>query len=303
MKKFEQFALSLLEEIPDLQLKSNETLSRYTSFQIGGPCPLLAFPKNESQFLACLSLAQKEKIPTVILGNGSNLLIADEGYQAFFIQTKGVNEISITPQGIKAEAGCSLRQIANFALTQERGGLSFAQGIPGTVGGAVVMNAGAYGGEIKDVVTSVTSFSWETGEIITRPTEQLDFSYRHSLFSHNNEVVLCAEFALPLGNPDEIKKEMTHYARQRKEKQPVEFPSGGSTFRRPEGHFAAALIDQCGLKGLQIGKAQVSPKHAGFVVNLGGASCQDVLALVADIQHTVKEKTGVTLELEVKVLQ
>lgn len=305
MPHYQSLQQQLQQRHPDLSLKEDQPLAQYTTFKIGGSCPLMAFPTTAKQVEDCLSLAKEANIRPIPLGNGSNLLVSDQGYDAFFINTKQFQEISLV-QGqsnkIHVSAGTSLYKLATFAMEQGLSGLEFAQGIPGTLGGAIVMNAGAYGGEMCQVVTSVTSVHIETGHLHTRPVEDLDFSYRHSLFSTGKECILSAEIQLPSGNQEEIKEKMKECARQRQDKQPLSFPSCGSTFKRPPNHFAAALIDQCGLKGLTVGGAQVSPKHAGFVVNTDSATCADVLHLVEQVKETVLKETGIPLELEVQVL-
>lgn len=296
----------LEEQCPFLLLKTQQALSQYTSFRIGGACPLMAFPKNQEELLCCLRLAKEHEVPVFLLGNGSNLLVSDQGYSAFFIQTKQFQQMELSPEHshkITVSAGYSLASLAKYAAEQSLTGLEFAHGIPGTLGGAIVMNAGAYGGDMSQVVESVSSYHLASGEIRHRSKEDLEFSYRHSLFSQGEEVVFTAELSLTPGNQTEILKKMEDYALQRKDKQPLNFPSAGSTFKRPPGFFAAALIDQCGLKGYQVGMAQISTKHAGFLVNRGGASFQDVLAVIAHVQETVQQQEGVSLELEVQVLQ
>ncbi len=296
-------AEALGEAHPDLILEENQALSSYTTFKIGGSCPLMGKPSTEDEFLSCIRTSEALGIPSVILGNGSNLLVSDLGVSAFVIQTKEFSQISSLGGGkISAQAGVMLSKLAVFSAELALTGLEFAHGIPGTLGGGLMMNAGAYGGEMQDVVESVTSYVRSQQTCITRTVDELEFSYRHSRFSREDEVILSAVLQLQPGDMDSIRGKMQELAKQRREKQPLNYPSCGSTFRRPPQHFAAALIDQCGLKGLQVGGAQVSPKHAGFVVNVGDATCEDVLNLVKQIQETVLEQTGVTLELEVKLL-
>lgn len=288
---------------PDLVLKKNQLLSQYTTFKIGGRCPMIAFPTSEEEMICCLTESQKLSLPCIPLGNGSNLLVADQGINAFFIHTKEFSKIkSFDNTQITAESGIMLGKLAQFAADHSLTGLEFAHGIPGTLGGALVMNAGAYGSEMKDVVESVTSYSPSKKQIFVRTKEELDFSYRHSLFSGTDECILSATLHLNLGHQEEIREKMKELAGKRREKQPLDYPSCGSTFKRPTGHFAAALIDECGLKGLAVGGAQVSEKHAGFIINQGNATCDDVLSLVHLVQKKVLEEKGVSLELEVKVL-
>lgn len=288
---------------PDLKLEENYPLAPLTTFKIGGNCPLIAFPSTLDQVKTCLQEAKQQNIPTIPMGNGSNLLISDQGYQALFLHTKNLKEISLTaPTEIQAQSGILLGKLAYFASEHSLTGLEFAHGIPGTLGGGIRMNAGAYGGELSQVLTSVTSINLNTLETITRPTPELDFSYRHSLFSTTPELILSATLSLNTGEQSEIKETMKTLAEQRKEKQPLQYPSCGSTFKRPPNHFAAALIDQCGLKGYAIGDATVSPLHAGFLINTGKATSKDMRALIAHVQETVLTQTGISLELEVEIL-
>ena len=235
--------------------------------------------------------------------NGSNLLVSDKGYRGVVIRMgRAFGEIRVEGSRMRAGAGAALSQTAVRACGASLSGLEFASGIPGTVGGALVMNAGAYGGELAQVLESVT-FLDEAGKVSTLPASACGFGYRTSIFSHRTCLILKARFRLEQGKPAEIKARMEELSTKRREKQPIDLPSAGSMFKRPPGHFAAALIDQCGLKGLTVGGAQVSEKHAGFVVNRGGATCADVLELVNQVKTQVLRQTGVALEMEVKVLR
>lgn len=304
MRNYNTLANMLHNRCPDLVLEENVLLSQYTSFKIGGACPLLAFPSNETELIACIEESLSCGIPCFPLGNGSNLLIADEGVDAFFVQMKDFSQIlSHSGEYITAQSGILLSKLAQYALDQSLTGLEFAHGIPGTLGGALMMNAGAYGGEMKDVVVSVQSYSKKDRRMVERSLDELQFSYRHSIFSEEDEVIFSAKLRLTQGVKEEIKSKMKQLMNQRLEKQPLDLPSCGSTFKRPENHYAAALIDQCNLKGFSVGDAQVSTKHSGFIVNVGSARCSDVLSLVEQVQHKVLVETGVPLELEVKVLK
>lgn len=300
----------LRERCPDLELRVNEPMSRHTSFRIGGPVLLMALPRTEVEVQEILSAAVLEAgVTPFFMGNGTNLLVADEGADLFVVKAfHGLNRLELVQEGewtgrrtIVAGSGVLLSQLANFAMEHGLTGLEFAHGIPGTVGGAVTMNAGAYGGEIAQVLSSVTSVSLPSEELVRE--RDFQFSYRHSIYQERQEFILRASFTLEQGDPASIKARMEELAAKRKEKQPLEYPSAGSMFKRPEGHFAAALIDQCGLKGLTAGGAQVSAKHAGFVVNRGDATCADVLELVDRVKEEVLRQTGVELEMEVKVLR
>lgn len=280
----------------------NEPMSLHTTFQIGGPTRLFLTPANSIQVAEIIQFCFNQKIKYFILGRGSNLLVADEGFDgaiieigsAFGFMTRNGNKIS-------CGAGVSLSRLALFAASEGLSGLEFSYGIPGSVGGAVYMNAGAYGGEMKDVVCSATHID-EYGQLNTLEATQLKMGYRHSYYSGKNHAILQAEVELCDGEPDCIKTKMDGFMAQRKAKQPLEMPSAGSTFMRPPGNFAGTLIEKCGLKGYQIGGAQVSLKHSGFIVNAGSATAKDVLDLVKHIQNVVSEKTGVFLECEIKYL-
>ncbi len=277
--------------------QENLPLSHHSSFRIGGPCDLAAFPRAKEELTALLLLAKEENLRTYLVGNASNLLFDDAGFRGLCIFTTAMKQIVWHETEVEAEAGVSLTALAAEASKRGLSGLEFAYGIPGTVGGAVYMNAGAYGGEIADVLTESTYFD---GSIVaSRTKEEHLFSYRKSIYGENGEVILGARFALKKGNAEEIMALCHTRMNARKEKQPLEFPSAGSTFKRPEGHFAGALIEQCGLKNHTIGGASVSEKHAGFLINRGGARASDVRALIAYIQNEVKNRFGVALETEV----
>ena len=303
MDRFEQLAAALRAGCPDLELREQEPMSRHTTFRIGGPVRLMALPKTEKEAQAVLKTAWELECPPFFLGNGSNLLVADAGYEGFVLKlARGMDQVQEVNRRLVAGSAMLLSQLAWAALGRGLAGLEFAHGIPGSLGGAVTMNAGAYGGEMAQVVTAVTCLT-RRGELETVPADRCAFSYRHSAFSDGSRLILRVEFSLPQGDPEEIRAKIEDLARRRKEKQPLEWPSAGSMFKRPPGHFAAALIDQCGLKGLTVGGAQVSEKHAGFVINRGGATCADILALVDRVKEEVLRQTGVELEMEVRVLR
>ena len=275
----------------------NEPLYTRTSFKIGGPADLLIECREISNLPVLLKEIKANEIPLTVMGNGSNLLVSDSGIKGVVLVIAD-DSVTVLGDTIKASAGVKLSKLCNVALENGLSGLEFGFGIPGTVGGAVYMNAGAYGGEIKQVITSVTSIT-RSGEIVTRNVDELELGYRTSVFKENTDVILSAEFKLMQDEKETIREKMYDFLSRRKDKQPLEFPSAGSTFKRPEGHFAGALIEQCGLKGFSIGGAEVSTKHAGFVINRGNATCNDVKELIKHIQETVFSKTGVMLETEV----
>ena len=299
---FEQFDILWAERMRDLVVKQDEPMREHTTFRIGGNARRFACPRSVEELTGLLSLAEEAGIPFLVVGNGSNLLVSDNGIDKLVIHTGAMDQMQLLEgERILAAAGVSLARLAVFAKNHALTGLEFSHGIPGSLGGAVCMNAGAYGGEMSQVITEVTA--WLPGKgVCTLTAQQADLSYRHSYFSDHEGVVLSALMQLKTGSEDEIRAEMEDLIRRRREKQPLEYPSAGSTFKRPEGHFAGALIEQCGLKGVSVGGAEVSVKHAGFVINKGGASCSDVLQLIEKIRATVLEQTGVSLESEIKVV-
>lgn len=288
--------------LPGLELRENEPLARHTTFRIGGPARWFLCPNSVEEAGAILKICNENGIKPFYIGNGSNLLAPDEGYGGVILSTCALTALAVDETQLVAQSGVSLARAADLAAKQALSGLEFAQGIPGSVGGGVRMNAGAYGGELKDVVLWVEALT-QTGEKRRFSQEACRFSYRHSLFCEEPLLITAVGFALERGDETAIRSAMADFAQRRREKQPLEYPSAGSTFKRPEGQFAAALIDQCGLKGLRVGGAQVSEKHAGFVVNVGGATAADVLAVMERVKTEVAARTGVTLEPEVELLR
>lgn len=296
-------ALCQLEKIPVLW---DEPMKNHTSFKIGGPAAALCAPKNRRQLLELVGFVQREGVDSWYIGNGSNLLVSDEGLNgvAILLDSGFDGEIELDGTVLLSPAGKKLSAVCAAACAAGLTGLEFAYGIPGSVGGAVYMNAGAYGGEMKDRLLWVEYLA-PTGEIVRLEQEQMGLSYRHSCFMEEGMQGSCivrAAFGLQRGEKAAIQSEMDRILNQRRQKQPLEYPSAGSTFKRPQGAFAAQLIDQCGLKGFTVGGAQVSEKHAGFVINTGKATCADVLELTRQVQECVQEKTGYLLELEVRQL-
>lgn len=280
----------------------NEPMKRHTTFRIGGPADYYLCPHSAKEIQKVVEICREEKLPYFILGNGSNLLVSDQGYRGVVIQLwKNVSDIQVEGCLIHAKAGASLAKIAAEALEEGLTGMEFAAGIPGTLGGAVVMNAGAYGGEMKDILKEVLVMD-QQGRIFTLEKKDLKLGYRTSAVKEKGYIVLAAVLELRPGDREEIRKLMEDLKQKRVEKQPLDLPSAGSTFKRPEGYFAGKLIMDAGLRGFSVGGAQVSEKHCGFIVNTGGASASDVLTLIREVQKRVREKFGVELETEVKFL-
>jgi len=302
---------TIIQKKPNIIFKLDEPLKNYTTFKVGGPAGVLFFPETTADFVVILDILYEHEISPLIMGNGSNFLVSDEKLDLAVINTSKLSEIKMTVtdnsaspgfREIEVEAGVLLSKLAVFAYEKELTGLEFAHGIPGTVGGAIAMNAGAYGGEMKDVVTNVTVYNPKTGMLIL-DAEEIGFSYRHSRFSQTDEVVMSARVRLRRGNFDRIKQKMDELSARRRESQPLDLPSGGSTFKRPKEGYAAALIENAGLKGFAIGGAQVSGKHSGFIVNTGDATFSDIMAVIGHVQSEVYKQFGVKLELEVKIVR
>ena len=283
-------------------VRRQEPMSLHTTFRIGGPADLFVTPGSIQAVADSIRICKETQTPYAVIGNGSNLLVSDTGYRGVIIQIgRNLNQVSVNGEEIRAQAGAMLSVIAKTALSESLTGFEFASGIPGTLGGAAVMNAGAYGGEIKQVLKSVTVV--ECGRIAKKNVHAGDLGYRSSVYAFPNAVVAGAEFELAVDADGEARRRMEEFNMRRKEKQPLEYPSAGSTFKRPEGHFAGALIEQAGLKGTRIGGAEVSPKHAGFIVNYGGATCADVLNLIDLVRERVYKEFGVLLEPEIKIIK
>ena len=293
----------LTNEIKQGIVKIDEPMRKHTNFKIGGNADVFVIAKNIEEIKCVIKFSKENNILLTILGNGSNVLVSDKGIREIVLQV-GTKEIKIEKQKnalVEVEAGVMLGALAQVLLKQSISGFEFAAGIPGSIGGAIRMNAGAYGGEMKDIVKDVTVLN-EKGEISVLTNEECEFSYRHSRFTDSKEIVIKVTLKLPLGNEAEIKAKMDEYDQSRREKQPLNLPSAGSTFKRGSDFITAKLIDECGLKGYTSGDAQVSTLHAGFVVNLGNATAQDVLNVVNHVKQVVLEKTGKQIELEVELL-
>lgn len=282
----------------------NEPMALHTTFKIGGPARLAVFPKNENEISEVIKKCKEENVRYMVVGNGSNLLVADEGIDAVVILLgKEFGEVKlIDDTTIFAEAGAPLMKVCRFALENGLSGLEFAYGIPGSCGGGAFMNAGAYGGELGDVMFRCDHID-KDGNKGSLQGDDLKLAYRHSAYYENGCVITGAYFKMQKADKEEIKAKMDDFMSRRRDKQPLEYPSAGSTFKRPEGNFAGALIEQCGLKGTSVGGAEISTKHAGFVINKGGATCKDVLDLCKKVADTVKAEKGIDLEMEVRVTE
>ncbi len=302
MEWHEKLAQALRECVPGLELRADEPMADHTTFRIGGPVKLMALPKSEAEAEAVVKTAASMGIVPFFLGNGSNLLVADKGVDGFIVKPAG-ELAQVTAEGncLIAGGGIRLSALANFARDRGLSGLEFAHGIRGSLGGAISMNAGAYGGEISQVVSETVCLNAQ-GERENVSGAAHGFGYRKSAFSDGRRFILRAKLCLKPSEPDKVEALMETLALRRRAAQPLDQPSAGSVFKRPEGYFAGSLIDVCGLKGVSVGGARVSPRHAGFIVNQGDATCEDVCRLVAHVQETVLRETGVALEMEIKTL-
>lgn len=296
----------LLKTLKELNIKfiENEPMANRTTFKVGGNARVMAFPKSEEEIIAIINSCNDNSVRFIAVGNGSNLLVSDNGIDACVICLgKDFSEIRlIDDETVFAESGASLMKLCRFALENGLSGLEFAYGIPGSCGGAAFMNAGAYGGEMKDALVKCTHIT-ENGERGELSGDALELSYRKSAYSSNGFVITGLYLKLKKGNREEIKAKMEELIQRRRDKQPLEYPSAGSTFKRPPGYFAGALIEECGLKGKTVGGAQVSEKHAGFVINKGGATCDDILKLCEICSDEVYKQKGVRLEMEIRVTE
>ena len=291
----------IVKKNPELNLLLDEPLSHYTFTKTGGPVDVLAFPKTKSEVKQVVDYCRENQVPWLVLGNASNLIVQDGGIRGVVIMLTEMNQISVEGTMVIAEAGAKLIDTTYAALAESLTGFEFACGIPGSIGGAVYMNAGAYGGEIKDVFAEV-DLLLSDGTIQTLSNEEMAFSYRHSELQKMEAIVLEARFQLTPGDHEMIKGRMDELTELREAKQPLEYPSCGSVFKRPEGHFTGQLIQEAGLQGLKWGGAQISEKHAGFIVNIDHATATDYTELIAHIQEVIKEKFDVTLETEVRII-
>lgn len=292
----------LAEIAGSAHVRCDEPMSSHTTFKVGGPADFFVKPETTEQLTDVIRFCREQELSYFILGNGSNLLVSDRGYRGVIINiADNMAAVSVDDAYIRAQAGAMLTRVSRLAGENGLSGLEFASGIPGTIGGAVCMNAGAYGGEMKEIVCRVHAVD-EDGELYSFENDDMDFSYRHSIIEDRELIVVGTELKLEHGDRKAIDERVRELGAARREKQPLEFPSAGSTFKRPEGYFAGKLIMDAGLRGYAVGGAQVSEKHCGFVVNRGGATACDVMTLIRDVQHRVMDKFGVMLETEVRLL-
>jgi len=292
----------LQEILKNNKIRINEEMKNHTTFKIGGPADVLVLPDNITDIMNTAAFCREYQIPIFILGLGSNILVTDKGIRGVVVKLgTGLNNISISGKEIYAESGMSIAELSRLAAENGLSGLEFAEGIPGSLGGAIVMNAGAYNGEMKDVLHEVCAVD-TMGTLKTFKNEQMNFGYRRSIFQTGEYIVMAARIQLKHGNKSDIVKIMKEFAQRRQEKQPMELPSAGSAFKRPEGFYVGPIIEELGLKGFSIGGAAVSDKHAGFIVNIGGATAEDVLNLISYIQEKAKERYGVDLLPEIRVI-
>lgn len=302
MQNLQECIEELKQVLPQDAVLLDEPMSRHTTFKIGGPADCFVMPSTVKEAVDVIKIIHKYNMPFTMIGNGSNLLVMDKGIRGIVVNlNERFAEIRQENNTVYAQCGALMADVSKFAGKCSLTGLEFAVGIPGSIGGCIFMNAGAYDGEIKNAVKSVTTVT-KDGKLVRYTNEQAQFGYRHSIFQDNGDLILEVELELAFGDKEAIEAKMADLTARREAKQPLEMPSAGSTFKRPPGYFAGTLIDQTGLKGLTVGGAQVSTKHAGFVVNIGGATAQNVLDLIAQVQKRVYEKHGVKLYPEVKMI-
>lgn len=301
MNKYGKFVGLFREFYNEDNIKIDEKLSSYVNFKVGGPADILLIPTSKEQVIKSIAVCKENNIPVYVIGNGSNILVRDGGFRGVVISLKGVHNVTVNDEKIEAECGAMLKEVSDKAMENSLTGFEFACGIPGTIGGAVFMNAGAYDGEIAHVIESAELID-ENCNIIRLKNEELDFGYRSSLVMKKGYIVLSAIFKLKKGQVKTIKELVDDLTNKRESKQPLEYPSAGSTFKRPTGYFAGKLIQDAGLKGYSIGGAAVSEKHSGFVINKGNATAKDITDLIEYIQSEVKSKFGVDLHPEVRII-
>lgn len=303
MEQYHDLILALQQAAHEIEVRENECMAQHTTFAIGGPADVFISPKTQEGLRYTIACLRERELPYLMLGNGSNMLVADAGVRSAVVCTTGLDEVRVEGDTVIAEAGALLSRVARCAQHAGLTGAEFAGGIPGSLGGAVFMNAGAYDGQMQAIVQQ-TEYLDAAGELHLLEGEAHRFDYRRSIFREQPDwIVLRSELKLQAGDPTEILSKMNDFAQRRRTKQPLNFPSAGSTFKRPQGHFAGQMIEECGLKGFAVGAAQVSEKHAGFLINRGGATCDDMLRLIETVQQRVHEKFGVELECEVRIIR
>ena len=301
MNKFKELSTKLAKILDSKDIKIDEPMKNHTSFKVGGPVDILVNPENYQQVVEIIKICKENNVPYYIIGNGTNLLVKDGGIRGVVIKLCKINEITLEEDRIIAKSGALLKDVSDLALEQNLTGFEFACGIPGSIGGAVAMNAGAYNGEISNVIQSAKVID-NDGNIKVLNKDELELGYRMSSILKHGYTVIEVTFKLEKGEHEKIKGRIEDLSKRRSEKQPLEYPSAGSTFKRPEGYFAAKLIEDSGLKGINIGGAEVSEKHSGFIINRGDATAKDILDLIKLVQNTVKEKFDVDLFTEVRIM-
>lgn len=301
MNQYKDFKDLFKDFYSEDSIKIDAPMKEYVHFRVGGPADILLIPNNKEQVIKTIKVCRKNNIPFYVVGNGSNLLVRDGGIRGVVIKLGNVKHIKVNENRVEAECGAMLKDVSDAALKNSLTGFEFACGIPGTVGGAVFMNAGAYNGEISHVIESAEAIDSE-GNLLTLTHDELDLGYRSSVIMKKGYIVLSATFKLEKGNGNNIKEKVDDLTFKRESKQPLEYPSAGSTFKRPEGYFAGKLIEDSGLKGFSLGGAAVSQKHSGFVINKGGATAKDILDLIHHVQNEVKRQFGVELHPEVRII-
>lgn len=298
----EKGLLDLRANIPEEQILLNESMKKHTSFRIGGPADIMVVPHDTEQVKTAIEIFKAHNIPYFIMGRGSNLLVRDKGIRGGVIKlADGFSKAKVTDRQIQAQAGILLSSLSNLALRAELTGLEFASGIPGTLGGAVAMNAGAYGGEIKDVIEKVIVLD-ENQKVLSFTNSEMNFGYRKSIVQNTKMIVLEVYMTLEKGNYQESKEKIKELTKRRREKQPLNYPSAGSTFKRPVGYYAGKLIQDSGLKGMRVGNAQISELHSGFIINMGDATAEDVIKLIEKVKTRIYDRFGVNLEPELKII-
>ncbi|PRR80604.1 UDP-N-acetylenolpyruvoylglucosamine reductase [Clostridium liquoris] len=301
MSQYKDFAMELIKWLGEENVKIDEPMKKHTSFKVGGPVDILVIPETYEQIRDTIALTKQNNIPCLVIGNGSNLLVRDGGVRGVIIKLSKLNKVTVEGESIIAQGGVLLSKVSAIAAKNSLTGFEFASGIPGSVGGALTMNAGAYNGEISQVVENATVLD-KQGNIVRLSKEDLELGYRMSAIIKYGYTVLEAVFKLQKGDSEKIISRIQDLGRRRREKQPLEYPSAGSTFKRPEGYFAAKLIEDSGLKGVHVGDAEVSKKHSGFIINKGNATANDILNLIEIVQNTVKEKFNLDLHTEVMII-